>query len=88
MTNPDLIKTLEKLNPTEGEWIKNHGAIYSEQETKGEAPILYLCTDSTQDDDTLITLAPTMRLAILEMAKEIEEYKVAIEKYRLALDGE
>ena len=68
MTNrPDLIAQLEKLTPTEGEWVLD-----GEYMISGSA---YLCdfdnSDSTQDDIDLITLAPQMRLAILEMAKEI-----------------
>lgn len=57
--NHDLIKKLESLHPTEGEWKCD----------------LY----DKNDDNTLINLAPTMRLEILKMAKEIEFLNERIE---------
>ena len=72
MTNrPDLIAQLEKLSPTEGEW-----------------KILlfdFKDADPTKDDSKLITLAPTMRLEILAMVKEIEFLNTRIEHLTLAL---
>lgn len=65
----DLIEQLEKLNPTEGEWKYSGGDIMCPSD------ILYLTFNSSNDDDTLVALAPTMRTAILEMAKEIEELR-------------
>ncbi len=73
MTNrPDLIAQLEKLTPTEGEWssVKDVDFPFI---TIGDCS---LDTDYLMNDDIdLITLAPTMRIEILAMAKEIEELK-------------
>jgi hypothetical protein len=72
MTNrPDLIEQLSKLTPTEGEWISEWGLIHID----GSSLTLFINDDSSDDDDKLITLAPTMRIEILDMAKEIEELR-------------
>jgi hypothetical protein len=49
------------LNPSEGIFVNTRH--------------LYADIHSSDDDDKLITLAPTMRLEILDMAKEIEELR-------------
>lgn len=67
--NHDLIKQLQSLSPTEGEWYTEHRSIWAED------ILLYESTCSTDHDDTLVYLAPTMRLEILAMAKEIEELR-------------
>ena len=73
MTNrPDLIAQLSKLTPTEGVWNYDSFGI----NTEGE--ILYKSFESKESDDVLITLAPTMRIAILDMAKEIERLQMKL----------
>ena len=66
--NTDLIAQLEKLSPTEGEekWQDSYGII-----DNGEV-VLFDRIEATTDDCTLVSLAPTMRIEILDMAKEIE----------------
>jgi hypothetical protein len=81
--NHDLIKKLESLTPTEGEWEDFYGRIETDKDVD-----LFDKIEATQDDCTLVALAPQMRLAILDMAKEIEELKEALSKCQLALDGE
>jgi hypothetical protein len=78
MTNrPDLIAKLKALNPTEGEWWANpsEGIFVNTRH-------LYADIHSSDDDDKLITLAPTMRLEILDMTKEIEELREEIDKLK------
>lgn len=76
MTNrPDLIAQLEKLTPTEGEWssVKDVDFPFI---TIGDCS---LDTDYLMNDDIdLITLAPTMRIEILAMAKEIERLQMKL----------
>lgn len=74
MTNPDLIKTLEALNPTEGEWVEDEYDIVSVVNRLR----MFIGVHCLDDDCTLVVLAPTTRLAILEMAKEIEELREII----------
>ena len=74
--NHDLIKQLQSLSPTEGEW-RLIDRFYLIDETGIEIADTY-----HEDDAPLIQLAPTMRLAILEMAKEIEELKSQLESER------
>lgn len=73
MTNrPDLIALLEKLTPTEGKWDNNKFVDYP-YVTVGKTS--FDVSRLEDDDIDLITLAPTMRLEILAMAKEIEELR-------------
>lgn len=66
--NNALIDQLKALNPTEGRWDSNgFNKIYSNR--------TYVAQALSGDDCELITIAPQMRTAILEMAKEIEELK-------------
>lgn len=75
---PDLIAQLEKLTPTEGKWEKDmwnylriNGKIAFEPH--GTNPNTY------NDDVDLVKLAPAMRIAILDMAKEIEDIRNALQ---------
>ena len=79
--NPDLIKQLEALSPTEGEWEFNEQIwmVVSHEGENGRQPI---ASTYHIHDSRLITLAPTMRLVILDMAKEIEELKNEIMKLK------
>lgn len=68
MTRPDLIKQLQSLSPTEGEWTSNQ---YNHI-TGGR---MFIGEILSGDDCELTTLAPTMRTEILAMAKEIKELR-------------
>jgi hypothetical protein len=65
--NTDLIALLEKLTPTEGEW---HVDRWDYIHINGKITFEPHSADS--NDVTLASLAPTMRIEILDMAKEIE----------------
>lgn len=69
MEREKLIEKLKSIQPSEGKWDCDGDYI--------EAPynILYKVESALFDDDRLVELAPTMRIAILDMAKEIEELK-------------
>lgn len=58
---PTLLDKLKALNPTEGEWDDSYGIIESNDVA------LFDRRSATQDDCTLITLAPAMREALLKM---------------------
>lgn len=86
MTNPDLIKQLESLRPTEGEWhaVDIAGFIQIMHEPYYEA-IDLLNADECDNylvNGELASLAPQMRLAILEIAKEIDELKEQVEAFK------
>ena len=69
--NRDLIKQLQSLSPTKGEW--NNGTMYI---TSGKSYLFdFIDSDASLDDVDLVCLAPTMRQEILAMAKEIEELR-------------
>ena len=73
MTNrPDLIAQLSKLTPTEGEWEDFYGRI-----DIGDTS-LFDRIEATPEDCTLVALAPTMRIEILKMAKEIERLQMKL----------
>ena len=59
-----LLDQLKALTPTEGEWIDDLGDIISKNSD------LFITINATEDDRTLITLAPAMRKALLEMEEE------------------
>ncbi len=75
--NTDLIAQLEKLSPTEGEW---HVDRWDYIHINGK--ITFEPHGADSNDVTLASLAPTMRLAILDMAKEIEELKAENERLK------
>ena len=78
MTNrPDLIAQLEKLTPTEGEW---HVDRWDYIHINGK--ITFEPHGADSNDVTLASLAPTMRIEILEMAKDIEELRNKILKLK------
>ena len=80
--NTNLIEQLSKLTPTEGEWIYRNRAIYH----KEQALILFRLNHyPSEEEGELVSLAPTMRLEILAMAKEIEFLNTRIEHLTLAL---
>ena len=70
--NTDLIEQLLKLTPTEGVWTDLYGLIEIDNEC------LFESKQATFEDCTLVSLAPTMRLAILDMAKEIERLQMKL----------
>jgi hypothetical protein len=76
--NTDLIKKLESLTPTEGEWEDFYGRIETDKDVD-----LFDRIEANQDDCTLITLSPQMRIAILEMAKEIDELRNELRKVKI-----
>jgi len=69
MEREKLIEKLKSIQPSEGKWDCDGDYI--------EAPynILYKVESALFDDDRLVELAPTMRLEIFAMAKEIEELR-------------
>jgi len=71
----DLISQLEKLTPTKRQWVYDGIKLI-----RCHKKNLFISHDAKQDDIHLITLAPTMRIEILAMAKEIEELKLTIDK--------
>ena len=68
--NTDLIAQLSKLNPTKRQWVYDGIRLI-----RCHKKNLFISHDAKQDDIHLITLAPTMRIEILDMTKEIEELK-------------
>jgi hypothetical protein len=64
--NTDLIQQLGKLTPTEGEWIERMLYVESKED--------WLFA-SSKNNIELVLLAPTMRIELLAMAKEIERLK-------------
>ena len=83
MNRPDLIEQLSKLTPTIELWKR----VEDEDDDRSFhiVKIDELVEDTdwlSEDDGLLITLAPAMRLAILDMAKEIEELKNEIMKLK------
>ena len=79
MANPinrhDLILQLSKLNPTKRQWVYDGIRLI-----RCFRKNLFITHDAKKDDIHLTLLAPTMRLEILAMAKEIEELKLTIDK--------
>ena len=73
----DLIEKLKALEPTEGEWDDSYGII----ECNDVA--LFDRRSATTSDCQLITLAPQMRLAILEMDEDITSLKQQNSELRL-----
>lgn len=71
INRPDLIEQLSKITPTEGEWYNDK----LNDRISCNNSVLYNSIYGMPDDDTLVQLAPTMRLEILAMAKEIKELK-------------
>ena len=70
--NTDLIAQLEKLSPTEGEWKFDKDYFYINYYAS-----LHI-VDVSQNNLKLLSLAPTMRIAILDMAKEIERLQMKL----------
>lgn len=89
----DLIAQLEKLTPTEGEWEFNltymmlNAKITTVRDDRTHSSIMPIGQIYTKGDSDLITLAPQMRLAILEMAKEIEELKAEKKRLQFIIDN-
>ena len=71
MTNRhDLILQLSKLNPTKRQWVYDGIRLI-----RCFRKNLFITHDAKKDDIHLTLLAPTMRIEILAMAKEIEELR-------------
>lgn len=68
MTRHDLIDQLSKLTPTDGEWNKDDNCTVRSNS-------YFIAEVMGVDNLDLITLAPQMRTAILDMAKEIEDLR-------------
>lgn len=87
--NHDLIKKLEALTPTEGEWhaIDFADRVYlmdggEDYYKSNDLLYAYDCPNDYLINGELASLAPTMRTEILAMAKEIEELKNEILKLK------
>ena len=68
--NTDLIAQLSKLNPTKRQWVYDGIRLI-----RCFRKNLFITHDAKKDDIHLTLLAPTMRIEILAMAKEIEELR-------------
>ena len=74
MTNRhDLILQLSKLNPTKRQWVYDGIRLI-----RCFRKNLFITHDAKKDDIHLTLLAPTMRIEILAMAKEIEELEYEV----------
>ena len=68
MNRPDLILQLSKITPTEG----RNSIVNIPCSVNDDGYVRIVNVKISSDDFILITKAPTMRLDILDMAKEIE----------------
>lgn len=74
INRPDLIAQLEKLNPTKRQWVYDGIRLI-----RCFRKNLFITHDAKKDDIHLTLLAPTMRIEILAMAKEIEDIRNALQ---------